>query len=167
MEIEVKVSEDGLVDRFTGVVTFFLQNTESKRELPVTVDPYTTRAIVEAMQGIKSALPMAHDLFKNVISELGGEVIKVVIADLKEHTYYALIYLKNKTKPLDSRASDAIALALRFKCPIYVEEAVFLKHEAEMKAAKEALSEKPESGGPTQKQPEKLEEMDPEKMHKA
>ena len=78
------------------------------------------------LEGIKMARPMTHDLLKNTLAELGGAVEFVEITELKENTYYALINLKISGKEIiiDSRPSDAIALALRTKSPIYVAKAV-------------------------------------------
>ena len=78
------------------------------------------------LEGIKMARPMTHDLLKNLLVELGGSVNSIEITELKENTYYASIYLNigGRELAIDSRPSDAIALALRTKSPIYVAKAV-------------------------------------------
>jgi hypothetical protein len=82
--------------------------------------------MAKEIEGIKMARPMTHDLLKNILTEMGGSVDCVEITELKENTYYALIYLKiaGREMAVDSRPSDAIALALRTKTPIYVAKAV-------------------------------------------
>ncbi|OGQ18553.1 MAG: hypothetical protein A3C54_04580, partial [Deltaproteobacteria bacterium RIFCSPHIGHO2_02_FULL_60_17] len=83
-------------------------------------------AMATELEGIKMARPMTHDLLRNVLTELGGSVKSIEITELKENTYYALIYLNiaGRDLTIDSRPSDAIALALRTKSPIYVAKAV-------------------------------------------
>ena len=78
------------------------------------------------LEGIKMARPMTHDLLKSILTEMGGSVKSIEITELKENTYYALIYLSiaGREVAIDSRPSDAIALALRTKSPIYVAKAV-------------------------------------------
>ena len=78
------------------------------------------------LEGIKMARPMTHDLLRNILAEIGGAIESVEITELKENTYYALIYLHigGREVAIDSRPSDAIALALRTKSPIYVAKAV-------------------------------------------
>jgi len=78
------------------------------------------------MEGITTPRPMTHDLLKNLITQIEGDVLRVVINSLKENTFYAQIHLRvaNKDVLIDSRPSDAIALALRLQAPVFVEESV-------------------------------------------
>lgn len=99
-----------LKDRTTGKV------------LPIFVGAFEGNAIAMALKGIPTARPMTHDLMASVIQGLDGEVLRVVVTDLRDNIYYALIYIRQDGKELaiDSRPSDAIALATRLGVPIYV-----------------------------------------------
>ena len=114
------------------------------------------------LEGIKMARPMTHDLLKNTLAELGGAVEFVEITELKENTYYALINLKISGKEIiiDSRPSDAIALALRTKSPIYVAKAV-LEASSILQQAEEG-SEPDFSNVSKEKWAEILEKMSPD-----
>ncbi|MGC4047827.1 MAG: bifunctional nuclease family protein [Armatimonas sp.] len=99
------------------------------RRLPIEIGPFETMAIHYALQGTPTERPLTHDLFKNVMERLGAQVERVIIDDVWDKTYYAKVELAAKTEKdppvlIDSRPSDAIALALRFSAPIYVAEEV-------------------------------------------
>jgi bifunctional DNase/RNase len=81
------------------------------------------------MEGVTTPRPMTHDLLKNLITQIDGDVLRVVINNLKENTFYAQIHLRvaNRELLVDSRPSDAIALALRLAAPVFVEESVLEK----------------------------------------
>lgn len=99
---------------------------DENRILPIWIGPFEANGIAMKLQGVEPPRPMTYELFKNVIAEMGGNVEKVIINDLRNNTYYAQIYINqgNNTLVIDSRPSDAINLALRFGAPIYVAEHV-------------------------------------------
>jgi bifunctional DNase/RNase len=103
-----------------------LKEKHGDRFLPIWIGAFEATAIAFALQGIETARPMTHDLMKNILEELGVVVEKVVINDLREGTFYAEItmYLEGKGYLIDSRPSDAIALAVRLGVPIFAEEHV-------------------------------------------
>jgi bifunctional DNase/RNase len=90
------------------------------------VGVYEAQAIALEIEKVQTARPMTHDLLKNVLTGLNVHVQKVVVSDLKDDTFYALIWMEREgqTMSMDSRPSDALALALRLDCPIYVEDQV-------------------------------------------
>ena len=92
------------------------------RQLPVVIGAFEAQAIAVAIEGISQKRPLTHDLFYNFLKKLGANLTEVIISDLKEGVFYATIYCKSpagNTLKIDARTSDAIALAVRFKCPIY------------------------------------------------
>lgn len=98
------------------------------RRLPIEIGPFETMAIHYALQGTPTERPLTHDLFKSVVERLGAQIERVIIDDVWDKTYYAKVELAKTEKDppmlIDSRPSDAIALALRFSAPIYVAEEV-------------------------------------------
>ncbi|MBE3557803.1 MAG: bifunctional nuclease family protein [Ktedonobacteraceae bacterium] len=103
-----------------------LKSTQQERYLLIWIAHPEAYAIAVELQGTTSLRPLTHDLLKNVIAELGAKIVSVVISDLKDEIYYARIILDadGRHVEIDSRPSDAIALAVRAKVPIYVEENV-------------------------------------------
>ncbi|MBM4423275.1 MAG: bifunctional nuclease family protein [Chloroflexi bacterium] len=120
-----------------------LKDAEGDRYLPIWIGPCEADAITVELQEVEVARPLTHDILKNVIAALGGKVVRVEISDLKTDIYYATIIIetKGKTLELDSRSSDALALAVRAKVPIYVHDEVMNKAaitpEAELEEAGE------------------------------
>ena len=114
------------LDPVTKTPIVILKDPENKLNLPIWIGLLEATAMATELEGVKMARPMTHDLLKNILSQIGGSVESVEITDLKENTYYAMIYLKIAGGELavDCRPSDAIALALRSKSPIYVAKAV-------------------------------------------
>ncbi len=106
-----------------------LKEADGHRYLPIWVGAVEATAIAFALQGIQTPRPMTHDLLKNVLAELQTRVDRVVINELRENTFFARIHLSRglETWMVDSRPSDAIALALRSKAEIFVEEEVLEK----------------------------------------
>ncbi len=122
---EMKFS--GLVmDPVTNAPILILKDLDDKNALPIWIGLLEASAIAVEMEEIHVPRPMTHDLVKNILDSLSVEVSRVEVTDLKDNTFYALIHLtmKGKTFKVDSRPSDAIAVALRTKTPIYVDEKV-------------------------------------------
>ena len=125
MQIEMSI-KGLLVDPLTNTPIVILRDQEGQRVLPIWIGNHEAQAIAMQLENVVAPRPMTHDLLRNVIGDLKATVQRVVVSELKESTFYALIYLStpNGVVAVDSRPSDAIALALRTKAPIYVEEHV-------------------------------------------
>jgi len=126
-EDTIQMSVGGLtLDPVTKTPIVILKDTENKLNLPIWIGLLEATAMATEIEGIKMARPMTHDLLKTILGEVGGSVDSVEITELKENTYYAAvnISLAGRQVMIDSRPSDAIALALRTKSPIYVAKAV-------------------------------------------
>src|ERR1700694_5468204 len=115
-----------MVDPITNMPIVILRDKDGQKVLPIWVGIFEANAIALQIENISTPRPMTHDLLRNVIADLKATVQKVVVCDLQENTFYALIYLglNGDTVAIDARPSDAIALALRTRAPIFVEEAV-------------------------------------------
>jgi len=105
-----------------GNFSVLLTDEEEKKVLPIVIGPLEAQNIAIPLQGITPPRPLTPDLLKSVIEQLGGKPEKVVITDLKDDTYYAELYIKqgDRVIKLDSRPSDAIALAMRTDIPIFI-----------------------------------------------
>lgn len=103
-----------------------LREVDSERQLPIWIGPYEADAITIELQDVEVARPVTHDLLKNVIADLGGKVSHVLIKALNDGVFYASLFIdvNGELKEIDSRSSDAIALAVRVKVPVFVNEAV-------------------------------------------
>jgi len=103
-----------------------LKEIGSERHLPIWIGPYEAEAIVMRLQSRDLVRPLTHDLLNNVITEMGGEIARVVVSEMRDDTYFAriVVELNGRHLEIDSRPSDAIALAVRANVPIFVEEAV-------------------------------------------
>jgi bifunctional DNase/RNase len=103
-----------------------LKDMQASRFLPIWIGPFEADAITIELQGVEVARPLTHDLLKSLITKLGAEVEQVAITDLRNDTFYAQITLRvnGRRMEVDSRPSDAIALAVRSKVPVYVAEEV-------------------------------------------
>lgn len=115
-----------MVDPITNMPIIILRDREGQKVLPIWVGVFEANAIALQIENIQTPRPMTHDLLRNVIHDLQATVEKVVVCDLRENTFYALIHLQTPAGPvaIDARPSDAIALALRTTAPILVEERV-------------------------------------------
>jgi bifunctional DNase/RNase len=123
----IQMAVGGLtLDPVTKTPIVILKDPDNKLNLPIWIGLQEATAMATELEGIKMARPMTHDLLKNILGEVGGAIESIEITELKENTYYALIYLHigGRELAIDSRPSDAIALALRTKSPIYVAKAV-------------------------------------------
>ena len=125
--MQIEMSIKGLmVDPITNMPIVILRDKEGQKVLPIWVGIFEANAIALQIENISTPRPMTHDLLRNVIQDLKASVEKVVVCDLQDNTFYALIYLglHGDTLAIDARPSDAIALALRTRAPIFVEETV-------------------------------------------
>lgn len=123
----IQMSVGGLtLDPVTKTPIVILKDTDNKLNLPIWIGLLEATAMATEIEGIKMARPMTHDLIRNILGEVGCAVESVEITELKENTYFALVYLNvsGRQIAIDSRPSDAIALALRTKSPIFVAKAV-------------------------------------------
>jgi uncharacterized protein len=123
----IEMSIQGLmVDPITNMPIVILKDKEGERKLPIWVGIFEANAIALQIENIATPRPMTHDLLRNVIKDLDGRVERVVVCDLKDNTFYAIIYLVvgGQSVAVDARPSDAIALALRTRAPILVDESV-------------------------------------------
>ena len=123
MEIEVKIRAL-MMDPNSGTPIIILKDVQSDTMLPIWVGAYEANAIALEIEKIAPPRPMTHDLLRNLIVELGVRVERVVVTSLRDNTFFAVIEMRNSDGDrmvLDSRPSDAIALALRADCPIFVD----------------------------------------------
>jgi len=114
------------LDPVTKTPIVILKDSENKLNLPIWIGLLEATAMATELEGIKMARPMTHDLLRSVLDELGAAVEAIEVTELRENTYYALIYLEvgGQRMTIDCRPSDAISLALRTKSPIYVAKKV-------------------------------------------
>ena len=125
MQIEMTI-KGLMVDPITNMPIVILRDKDGQKVLPIWVGIFEANAIALQIENIATPRPMTHDLLRNVIHDLKASVEKVVVCDLQDNTFYALIYLAvgGDTVAVDARPSDAIALALRTRSPIFVEDTV-------------------------------------------
>ena len=126
--IEVTVSKVA-IDVNSKMPVIVLKEKDGDKTLPIWIGLFEAQAIALALENVRPPRPLTHDLAKSLIEKLNGRVDRVVISDLKHNTFYARILMRRNGEPLqvDSRPSDAIALALRLKVPIFINEAVLDK----------------------------------------
>jgi len=125
MEIEMTI-RGLLMDPVTNSPIVILKDVAGDTVLPIWVGVYEAHAIQLEMEKVATPRPMTHDLIKNVLTGLETQVHKVVVTELREDTFYAVIWLERggEVISIDSRPSDALALALRVDCPIFVDDLV-------------------------------------------
>jgi uncharacterized protein len=125
MEVEMKI-RGLMMDPVTNMPIVVLKDVQGQAILPIWVGVYEANAIALEIEKVQTPRPMTHDLLKNVLLGLEVRVQKIVVNDLKDDTFYALIWVEREGQmmTIDSRPSDALALALRMDCPIFVDEAV-------------------------------------------
>jgi uncharacterized protein len=144
-----------------GAYALLLKEVYGARRLPIIIGAFEAQSIALEMEGIKPPRPLTHDLLKNLIDNLGATIIEVVIDELKENTFYAKITLEvsSMTNQIDSRPSDAIALAVRSQSPLYVAEEIMKvasfvpseETEDEFKTKEEAAESLPKKQTPVTK----------------
>lgn len=135
MQIEMVVA--GLtIDPVNNAPIVILREKDTDRVLPIWIGVVEASAIAFELESVKLTRPMTHDLLRQSIQQLGGKVERVVIADLRDNTYYARVVLSQSGREidLDARPSDAIALALRAQAPILCEDAVIIQAHARSEA---------------------------------
>lgn len=125
MEVEMKI-RGLMMDPSTNLPIVVLKDVEGGAVLPIWVGIYEANAIALEIEKVATQRPMTHDLIRNVLFGLETGVKKIVVCDLKDDTYYAVIWLERNGEliAVDSRPSDALAVALRLDCPIYVDDQV-------------------------------------------
>jgi bifunctional DNase/RNase len=144
MDIEVRI-RGLMMDPATNMPIVVLKDVASDTVMPIWVGIFEANAIAIEIEKVAVPRPMTHDLTRNLIRHLNGRLERVVISELKDDTFFATLWIQQGDEPvvIDARPSDAIALALRADCPIYVSEEV-------MQTAKVNTSGTPE--GPTAEQ---------------
>ena len=125
MEVEMTI-RGLLLDPVTQMPIVVLKDVGGDSVLPIWVGAYEAQAIQLELEKVSTPRPMTHDLIKNVLTGLETQVHKVVVTELREDTFYAVIWLERggEVISIDSRPSDALALSLRVDCPIFVEDIV-------------------------------------------
>src|SRR5271169_6646409 len=125
MEVEMKI-RGLMMDPVTNMPIVILKENDSESVLPIWVGVYEANAIALEIEKVSTPRPMTHDLLRNLLVGLQATVRKVVVTELRDDTFYAVIWLDRGGEiiSVDSRPSDALALALRMDCPIFVEEEV-------------------------------------------
>lgn len=158
MQIEMTI-KGLMVDPITNMPIIILRDKDGQKVLPIWVGIFEANAIALQIENVATPRPMTHDLLKNIISDLEASVQKIVVCDLKENTFYALIHIlvSGQVVAVDARPSDAIALALRTKAPIFVEDSVI-----ESARSLDMTSEKADSD----RLQKWLESLDPEELGK-
>src|SRR5467141_2162593 len=125
MEVEMKI-RGLMLDPVTNTPIVILKDINGNTVLPIWVGVYEANAIALEIEKVSTPRPMTHDLIKTLLLGLGTGMRKVVVSELKDDTFYAVIWLEKEGEliSVDSRPSDALALALRLDCPIFVDDAV-------------------------------------------
>ena len=132
MLVQMKVR--GLMyDPFSNAFIIILRDEQESEVLPIWIGKPEASAISFALEGVFTPRPMTHDLIKNVTDSVNAKVISIVITDLKDNTYFSTIHVQygDSEYTIDSRPSDAIALALRVQAPVFATEEVMKKHGTE------------------------------------
>ena len=132
----------GLVmDPNTNTPILVLKDIEDDTTLPIWIGLLEATAIATELEKIQFPRPMTHDLIRNLFDHLKVKVERIEVSDLKNNTYYAMIYLRDKdiVSPIDARPSDAIAIALRMDAPIFVSSEVITKFQKSEEAARPAF----------------------------
>jgi len=140
---KMKVDKLG-IDLLTHDPVVILKDLEGKRYLPILIGPFEATAIALALEGTPVPRPLSHDLMKSIIDKLKARVLRIVIHDIQDNTFYAKVVIEadNQTVEIDARPSDSIALALRTNAPIFVSERIILEETVVDKAAEDVETKK-------------------------
>ena len=162
MFVEMKVRGLAL-DPVSNMPIILLRDEEDKRTLHIWVGIFEANAIALELEKIPTPRPMTHDLIKNILEAMEARVLKIVVTDLRENTFFAELHLQvgGAEYTVDSRPSDAIALALRVAAPIFVNEEVVRKAKS-LEVTKDAESAEPIKADDPEKLREWLENIKPE-----
>jgi bifunctional DNase/RNase len=139
MQIEMTI-KGLMIDPITNMPIVILRDDEGQRILPIWVGVFEANAIALQIENVQTPRPLTHDLLRNVIQDLAAQVDRIVVTELKENTFYAVIHLlaDGNAVVVDARPSDAIALALRSGAPIFVEDTVIASARS-MESSKESM----------------------------
>src|SRR6201997_1459644 len=152
MEVEMKI-RGLMMDPVSNMPIVVLKDVAGNSILPIWVGIYEANAIALEIEKVSTPRPMTHDLIKTLLLGLGTGMRKVVVSELKDDTFYAVIWLEKEGEliSVDSRPSDALALALRLDCPIYVEESVLKSSKVAASVSEKGNNKKRGAGrgGPT------------------
>ncbi len=142
MEVEMKI-RGLMMDPVTNMPIVILKDVDGNNILPIWVGIYEANAIALEIEKVSTPRPMTHDLIKTLLLGLSTGVKKVVVNELRDDTFYALIWLERDGDiiSVDSRPSDALALALRVDCPIFVEDSVLKSSKAATAASDKVQNE--------------------------
>jgi bifunctional DNase/RNase len=142
MEVEMKI-RGLMMDPVTNMPIVVLKDINGNAILPIWVGIYEANAIALEIEKVSTPRPMTHDLIKVLLLGLGTGIRKVVVSELKDDTFYAVIWLDKDGEliSVDSRPSDALALALRLDCPIYVDDSVLKNSKASATATDKVNNE--------------------------
>lgn len=140
MEVEMKI-RGLMMDPITNMPIVILKEASGTNILPIWVGVYEANAIQLEIEKVVTPRPMTHDLIKSVLLGLQAHVQKIVVTNIKDDTFYAVIWVEREGQmiSIDARPSDALALALRIDCPIYVDDIV-LNSSKSQSAAKEGIN---------------------------
>ena len=159
-----KVTIAGMtMDPSSNTPIVILKSEEDDQAIPIWIGLLEATSIAAALQNIQFDRPMTHDLFKNFLDAMQISVSKIEVCDLKDNTFYAKIHFdsRDKTFSMDARPSDAIAIALRFKAPIYLDDKVIEKSKMA-----EGVSEAVDKTDEGKKWAEYLENLNPDEFGK-
>ena len=138
MEREMKI-RGLLMDPTTNSPIVLLKDLDTEAMLPIWVGPFEANSIASEIEKIAPQRPMTHDLLRNIVAQMGGVITRVIVTELRDNTFYAMIELSidSKIVLIDARPSDALALALRADCPIFVRDEVILASRSNQSDAEE------------------------------
>jgi hypothetical protein len=142
MEVEMKI-RGLMMDPVTNMPIVILKDVSGGQILPIWVGIYEANAIALEIEKVATPRPMTHDLVKNVLTGFDAGLEKVVVSELRDDTFYAVIWVRRDGElvTIDSRPSDALALALRMDCPIYVDEQVLRNSKSTARVSDKAGNE--------------------------
>ena len=153
-KIELQVLNISNSQAQVGAYAMVLGEVDGERQLPIIIGPAEAQATALCLKGIKAPRPLTHDLFYTCLNVLGTKILRVLIYKAKEGVFYSYIYLKRDDEiiRIDSRTSDAIALAVRSDCPIYIYESILAKERLHLDVSETSTTEEEEISEPADKE---------------